>query len=146
MGANLVCCSVQGRILRPGTLSARMEPVDVALQARWVSGRDLAHLVALRAADLPVSRHVLHMSQAMLAQPVRDHAGAQARRGACCGTAKGRGGAVAAFAGTGREEVSGAQDRKSTRLNSSHVKSSYAVFCLKKKSCVGPGPTARGSK
>src|SRR5690606_42166068 len=28
------------------------------------------------------------------------------------------------------EEV---QDRKSTRLNSSHVKISYAVFCLKKK-------------
>src|SRR5690606_40678142 len=25
-----------------------------------------------------------------------------------------------------------ARDRKSTRLNSSHVKSSYAVFCLKK--------------
>src|SRR5438874_7736246 len=29
--------------------------------------------------------------------------------------------------GTGRE------DRKSTRLNSSHVEISYAVFCLKKK-------------
>src|SRR5690606_40711451 len=27
----------------------------------------------------------------------------------------------------------GASDRKSTRLNSSHVKPSYAVFCLKKK-------------
>src|SRR5690606_39763485 len=27
----------------------------------------------------------------------------------------------------------GDQDRKSTRLNSSHVKISYAVFCLKKK-------------
>src|SRR5690606_39411240 len=27
----------------------------------------------------------------------------------------------------------GVQDRKSTRLNSSHVKISYAVFCLKKK-------------
>src|SRR5436309_8769755 len=26
-------------------------------------------------------------------------------------------------------------DRKSTRLNSSHVKISYAVFCLKKKRC-----------
>src|SRR5215813_14276725 len=25
------------------------------------------------------------------------------------------------------------RDRKSTRLNSSHVRSSYAVFCLKKK-------------
>src|SRR5690606_41194403 len=30
------------------------------------------------------------------------------------------------------EEVR-ARDRKSTRLNSSHVKISYAVFCLKKK-------------
>src|SRR3989442_15585854 len=27
----------------------------------------------------------------------------------------------------------GAEDRKSTRLNSSHVRISYAVFCLKKK-------------
>src|SRR5690625_6371296 len=27
------------------------------------------------------------------------------------------------------------EDRKSTRLNSSHVAISYAVFCLKKKSC-----------
>src|SRR6266496_5143995 len=27
----------------------------------------------------------------------------------------------------------GGGDRKSTRLNSSHVESSYAVFCLKKK-------------
>src|SRR5690349_23173327 len=29
--------------------------------------------------------------------------------------------------------LGGAQDRKSTRLNSSHVEISYAVFCLKKK-------------
>src|SRR5690606_40908734 len=29
-------------------------------------------------------------------------------------------------------------DRKSTRLNSSHVKISYAVFCLKKKSTHKP--------
>src|SRR3712207_8247961 len=29
--------------------------------------------------------------------------------------------------------VSGYQDRKSTRLNSSHANISYAVFCLKKK-------------
>src|SRR5690606_40732438 len=31
------------------------------------------------------------------------------------------------------------QDRKSTRLNSSHVKISYAVFCLKKKMAVESG-------
>src|SRR5690606_41716731 len=30
-------------------------------------------------------------------------------------------------------EVVFSEDRKSTRLNSSHVKISYAVFCLKKK-------------
>src|SRR3712207_7752119 len=36
-----------------------------------------------------------------------------------------------AAAGGGRE------DRKSTRLNSSHANISYAVFCLKKKSRVG---------
>src|SRR5438552_5737692 len=30
-------------------------------------------------------------------------------------------------------EVRGAEDRKSTRLNSSHQIISYAVFCLKKK-------------
>src|SRR5690625_521315 len=29
-----------------------------------------------------------------------------------------------------------ARDRKSTRLNSSHVASSYAVFCLKKKTQI----------
>src|SRR5438874_13764533 len=29
--------------------------------------------------------------------------------------------------------VAGRADRKSTRLNSSHVEISYAVFCLKKK-------------
>src|SRR2546430_7105260 len=31
------------------------------------------------------------------------------------------------------EEEGAAQDRKSTRLNSSHSQISYAVFCLKKK-------------
>src|SRR5690606_40209883 len=36
--------------------------------------------------------------------------------------------------GLGRSRSSQARDRKSTRLNSSHVKTSYAVFCLKKKS------------
>src|SRR6202043_3469468 len=35
----------------------------------------------------------------------------------------------------GRTECS---DRKSTRLNSSHVKISYAVFCLKKKTREQP--------
>src|SRR3989442_10429644 len=39
-------------------------------------------------------------------------------------------------------EVSGPLDRKSTRLNSSHVRISYAVFCLKKKNEKKRRPTA----
>src|SRR5690606_41424259 len=34
--------------------------------------------------------------------------------------------------------ISDKVDRKSTRLNSSHVKISYAVFCLKKKTPLSP--------
>src|SRR5215468_11576764 len=41
----------------------------------------------------------------------------------------------AARGGSGRGRRAGARgrDRKSTRLNSSHITISYAVFCLKKK-------------
>src|SRR5690606_41899062 len=47
------------------------------------------------------------------------------------------GGSAGAPGGYGRlrapPAAPAARDRKSTRLNSSHVKISYAVFCLKKK-------------
>src|SRR5436305_14624942 len=33
----------------------------------------------------------------------------------------------------GQAQIANPTDRKSTRLNSSHVRISYAVFCLKKK-------------
>ena len=45
---------------------------------------------------------------------------------------KALGGAPANFA-YHSQEFGGSLDRKSTRLNSSHKPSSYAVFCLKKK-------------
>src|SRR5690606_40602675 len=49
--------------------------------------------------------------------------------------------AVAFLAGTTRGiatllQATAVSDRKSTRLNSSHVKISYAVFCLKKKNTL----------
>src|SRR5438874_10149974 len=40
---------------------------------------------------------------------------------------------VGPFIGNFRLQVRKLPDRKSTRLNSSHVEISYAVFCLKKK-------------
>src|SRR5947209_12435439 len=49
----------------------------------------------------------------------------------------------------GRNYVAEAEDRKSTRLNSSHANISYAVFCLKKKrktrSVVQSPPTTTAS-
>src|SRR5690606_14620981 len=51
--------------------------------------------------------------------------------GAAARRARGR--CPEAFPGCGPAAVRARRDRKSTRLNSSHVKISYAVFCLKKK-------------
>src|SRR3712207_7575988 len=53
------------------------------------------------------------------------HRGPQRERGA---HGAGSGGGERRYLGVGH-----AQDRKSTRLNSSHANISYAVFCLKKK-------------
>src|SRR5690606_22415351 len=57
---------------------------------------------------------------------------AQAPEGAAPSDGPADGGADGAVADAG-QPAGPAEDRKSTRLNSSHVKISYAVFCLKKK-------------
>src|SRR5256885_12155453 len=44
----------------------------------------------------------------------------------------------AAYSGTVRSRTVLDEDRKSTRLNSSHLVISYAVFCLKKKNNLRP--------
>src|SRR5947199_1189254 len=62
------------------------------------------------------------------------------RRSSDRGGAGGTGGAVGQEVGAGahghparERRATDARDRKSTRLNSSHLGISYAVFCLKKK-------------
>src|SRR5690606_42062715 len=70
----------------------------------------------LHTSDLRISNHP--SSRRNLPWPVLDHS----CQNCCCRSGHGR------FL---RDE--GWLDRKSTRLNSSHVKISYAVFCLKKK-------------
>src|SRR3989442_10801809 len=45
-----------------------------------------------------------------------------------------------------RLELGGHKDRKSTRLNSSHVRISYAVFCLKKKKKTDDQPKCLGQE
>src|SRR5437870_7491054 len=62
-------------------------------------------------------------------------------------TAVARGPRVGARALRTHPKQAAERDRKSTRLNSSHVANSYAVFCLKKKKessdCDGTSPVAR---
>src|SRR5690606_41304060 len=70
------------------------------------------------ATTAPPERHTETAGQSTSA-PVRHH----------CATTERHSGAVSAPV----RPPKGGRDRKSTRLNSSHVKSSYAVFCLKKK-------------
>src|SRR5256885_10130372 len=60
----------------------------------------------------------------------RSHATAGIERGAIRG---GKNDAGGADRGADRSSRDDTQDRKSTRLNSSHLVISYAVFCLKKK-------------
>src|SRR5690242_20802899 len=72
---------------------------------------------------------------------------ADAHRHARGKTLEGNARSVARRGSLGHREAVGAQqdrgargkpDRKSTRLNSSHMSISYAVFCLKKKKTVIP--------
>src|SRR5207247_3811128 len=79
----------------------------------------------------PAVRLVHQLLRGMDESPeaAKDHAGAgQSRR-----TANDRGsGGRAVLGHDGSCEIQEPQDRKSTRLNSSHEWISYAVFCLKK--------------
>src|SRR3712207_7831515 len=54
-------------------------------------------------------------------------------RAAAGAVGRGPGGCARGRGDAGAERAQAAQDRKSTRLNSSHANISYAVFCLKKK-------------
>src|SRR5690348_17802830 len=70
---------------------------------------------------LPISVRTRHAQRVRGADP----ADVRVRRG--------RGGVVHGRAGAVLADRDPDQDRKSTRLNSSHPSISYAVFCLKKK-------------
>src|SRR2546430_13403759 len=62
----------------------------------------------------------------------------RSRSGAAwCAARREQGAGMLTFGAPGPQVV---QDRKSTRLNSSHSQISYAVFCLKKKNNV-PAPS-----
>src|SRR5690554_7010829 len=68
------------------------------------------------------------------------------RRRQCCCPSQGRSTGTTLSAPRPRRGANtAAPDRKSTRLNSSHVRISYAVFCLKKKNDVRAQTQGRGA-
>src|SRR5690606_40614691 len=98
----------------PRPPSSTLFPYTTLFRSRGEHGRMLAHVMG------PVDDGVLEPGEV---------AGEQRARGFL---------EPPGVAGDGVHEAIGrflplATDRKSTRLNSSHVKISYAVFCLKKK-------------
>src|SRR5256885_10981256 len=71
----------------------------------------------------PLQRHAESLEEVAEDQRVVDDRNVRGRASLGCGDSR---------PGAFKREV-GSQDRKSTRLNSSHLVISYAVFCLKKK-------------
>src|SRR5437773_9370176 len=78
-----------------------------------------------RSSDLRRRRHLLHLFER--------HARERARLAAERAAVERRLHRRLRLARRGRRENVRVVDRKSTRLNSSHITISYAVFCLKKK-------------
>src|SRR6266513_5114128 len=107
-----------GLVRRRNRVDATWSDIDVLLRRR----HDLVpNLVAA------VQGYACHESQTMRAV-------AEARASAVSAQGPRRiGEAESSLAGGVRSLFADAEDRKSTRLNSSHVSISYAVFCLKKK-------------
>src|SRR3989442_3017086 len=84
------------------------------------------HLTFFFNETAPTEIYPLSLHAALPISPPRDRRGRVVRRAARVLSAVG-----AARARRARPQT--APDRKSTRLNSSHVRTSYAVFCLEKK-------------
>src|SRR5699024_12053639 len=96
---------------------------EKAGQASVVAGLKLldADVAAPSTAALESAREAQQAAQVQLAQANREHGSIEATHQQAKGQQR------------QLDDVSKRSDRKSTRLNSSHVSTSYAVFCLKKK-------------
>src|SRR5690606_15386991 len=97
-------CRVSCVLLEPGHEPGTRQQVEVVGERRGVAG------VLELTQHLVVGDHLARVAAGELEEPPQERRLVYARE---------------------QQHVAG--DRKSTRLNSSHVKISYAVFCLKKK-------------
>src|SRR5256885_9849017 len=99
--------------------------------ARYWATRARAPLKRRAATPLAARSWLTRPNSTPAAPPTDETGGAGGLRGT--GTTRAATAAGAAGAGAAAGSAGGGEDRKSTRLNSSHLVISYAVFCLKKK-------------
>src|SRR5690606_41321618 len=104
-------------------LSYRLSTLAPFFFSRSGDLRDLHSFPTRRSSDLLGARRLQEIARLIKDRRLKRHAAGFRQTGF-----KNIGGAVQVALGMAAD-----QDRKSTRLNSSHVKISYAVFCLKKK-------------
>src|SRR5207253_10538548 len=97
--------------------------------------RDLRSCPTRRSSDLATVHAATTRLPAEKAENVLRYSRTKTQARACMSNLKNIGTALEMYStdNSGRFPTALAQDRKSTRLNSSHVAISYAVFCLKKK-------------
>src|SRR5690625_6252128 len=98
------------------------------LPAKIAGGKEM-HMTTPPQADGTVNPHILYAASLAGIDTIYKIGGAQAVAAFAYGTETVQ--AVDKIVGPGNM-----LDRKSTRLNSSHVAISYAVFCLKKKRTI----------
>src|SRR5207253_8750599 len=108
-------------------IAAHVLPVDYSLIISLAHHQTLYTFPTRRSSDLAVEREHLGRNQDLGTEFLRLHEGPA---GQCLPRYAGREAKVVLDA---RRNSVPRSDRKSTRLNSSHVAISYAVFCLKKK-------------
>src|SRR2546430_3759434 len=99
----------------PGTIKDRF--IMTNLPHLLIEGMIIAGLVTGAKRGILYIRHEYHLQEEILGEEIR-----RCYRAGLLG-----------------KKILGSEDRKSTRLNSSHSQISYAVFCLKKKNkkCLG---------
>src|SRR5205814_10431783 len=106
-----------------------MKPLSCAGSARWGRIGSVSVFFFL-GASLTTESYTLSLHDAL---PIFDHTGPLGVRPLHLGHQRADHVRILRVEVVARTKRVGGEDRKSTRLNSSHLGISYAVFCLKKK-------------
>src|SRR5947199_3652277 len=113
-------------------LTCRLVSIDTTVPP-GLNYPKISQVLAGELKDLGVTPSVSHIPEATIKRRVSPEVGLKGPRPNTYATLKGEGDGPKILLNGHVDVVPADPDRKSTRLNSSHLGISYAVFCLKKK-------------